>query len=114
MRTVETLIIGGGPSGLSLAYHLDGDSLVLEKETEVGGLCRSIEHEGGVFDIGGHSFHTPHPEVRELVERLMEGRWCSQKRDARVYTHVRLIPYPFQKFIELISETHDVEECRRG
>lgn len=114
MRVVETLIIGGGPSGLSVAYHLGGDSLVLEKEAEVGGLCRSIERGGGVFDIGGHSFHTPHPEVRDLVERLMGDNWCSQRRDARVYTHGTLIPYPFQKHFELIPDATVVEECRRG
>lgn len=114
MRTVDTLVIGAGPSGLSLAFHLGGNTLVLEKEPEVGGLCRSIEHQGGVFDIGGHSFHTPHPEVRDLVERLMAGRWCWQQRDARVYTHQTLIPYPFQRFFDRIPDPAVVEECRRG
>jgi UDP-galactopyranose mutase len=114
MRSAELLIIGGGPAGLSLAYHYGGNSLVLEKEQKVGGLCRSIEHGGGVFDIGGHVFHTPHPDVASLVQRLMGGRWFSQKRDARVYTHGGLIPYPFQKFYDRIPDTAVVEECRRG
>jgi protoporphyrinogen oxidase len=114
MRSAELLIVGGGPAGLSLAYHYGGDSLVLEKELKVGGLCRSIEHGGGIFDIGGHSFHTPHQEVASLVQRLMGDRWFSQKRDARVYTHGTLIPYPFQKFYDRIPDTRVVEECRRG
>jgi len=114
MRSAELLIVGGGPAGLSLAYHYGGNSLVLEKEQKVGGLCRSIEHGGGVFDIGGHSFHTPHPEVASLVRRLMGDRWFSQKRDARVYTHGTLIQYPFQKFYEQIPDVRVVEECRQG
>jgi protoporphyrinogen oxidase len=114
MRSAKLLIVGGGPAGLSLAYHHGGDSLVLEKEQKVGGLCRSIEHGGGIFDIGGHSFHTPHQEVASLVQQLMGGRWFSQKRDARVYTHGTLIPYPFQKFFDRIPDTRVVEECRRG
>ena len=59
MARVKGLVVGGGPSGLALAYGLGGDTLVLEKEATVGGLCRSIYHDGGVFDIGGHSFDTP-------------------------------------------------------
>ena len=72
MKHIHTLIIGAGPSGLALAYGLQGDTLVLERESGVGGLCRSINHGGGVFDVGGHSFHTPHPEVYELVQKLLE------------------------------------------
>jgi len=39
---------------------------VLEGATEVAGLSRSLVLDGAVFDLGGHSFHTPHPVVREL------------------------------------------------
>ncbi len=114
MKHVNALIIGAGPAGLSLAYHLQGDTLILEKEDEVGGLCRSIEYGGGVFDIGGHSFHTPHPEVDALVRKLMGDDWFVQKRDARVFTHGVLIPYPFQKHFEQVPDPAVVEACRTG
>ena len=78
-KNVDYLIIGGGPSGLSLANKLKGKTLILEKENEVGGLCRSIEIDEGVFDIGGHSFHTPHPEVNELVSNILEDGIFKQK-----------------------------------
>ena len=87
MRSVRTLILGGGPSGLAVAYGLQGDTLVLEAEPSVGGLCRSIQMGGTVFDIGGHSFHTPHSEVRDLVQRIVPDGLHTQKREARVYTH---------------------------
>lgn len=114
MTNVEGLVVGGGPTGLALAYGLQGDTLVLEKEASVGGLCRSIHHGGGVFDIGGHSFHTPHPEVFDLVDGLLDGGLYAQERDARVYTHNALIPYPFQKNFDRIPNPEVVEECRRG
>ena len=98
MQSVRHLILGAGPTGLSLAYHLQGDSLILERESQVGGLCRSLYHDGGVFDIGGHSFHTPCPDVYQLVQDLLRDGLHVQQRDARVYTHGTLIPYPFQKF----------------
>jgi protoporphyrinogen oxidase len=116
MKHIHTLIIGAGPSGLALAYGLQGDTLVLERESGVGGLCRSINHGGGVFDVGGHSFHTPHPEVYELVQKLLEpeGGLDFQQRDARVYSHGVLIPYPFQKFYDQIPDTDVVQACEEG
>ena len=45
------VIIGGGLAGLSTAYHLgDAPHMVLEAEAEPGGLCRSREVDGFVFD----------------------------------------------------------------
>lgn len=114
MRRVQALVIGAGPSGLSVAYALQGDTLVLEKESDVGGLCRSIQHEGGVFDIGGHSFHTPHPEVFELVQELLPGGLFLQQRDARVYSHRTLIPYPFQKYFDRLPDPEVVRACEEG
>ena len=114
MREVDVLIIGAGPAGLSLAHHLSADCLIVEREREVGGLCRSIEREGAVFDIGGHSFHTPHPEVRQFVERIMGDNWESQIRDARVFSHGVMLPYPFQKHFDQIPDQEVVEACRAG
>ncbi|MCC7204533.1 MAG: NAD(P)-binding protein [Phycisphaeraceae bacterium] len=114
IREVQALVIGGGPSGLAVAYSLQGDTLVLEKESAVGGLCRSIHHDGAVFDIGGHSFHTPHPEVYDLVQDLLNGGLYQQQRDARVYSHNTLIPYPFQRFFDRIPDPAVVRECAEG
>lgn len=114
IRDVQALVIGGGPSGLSVAYALQGDTLVLEKENTVGGLCRSIHVGGGVFDIGGHSFHTPFPQVYELVQELLGERMFSQQRSAWVYTHDTLIPYPFQRFYDRIPVPEVVQACEDG
>lgn len=84
----------------------------MEKSREVGGLSRSIEIEDGVFDIGGHSFHSPHPEVLALVRGLMKGRWHEQSRDARVWVAGQLIPYPFQRYFEMLADQRIVQDCR--
>lgn len=110
----QTLIIGAGPTGLSLAHKLHGRKRILEAEDRVGGLCRSVHAEGGTFDIGGHSFHTPHPDVDEFVHTILNGRVYSQTRDARVYAAGTLIPYPFQKFFDQIPDPDIVRECRAG
>ena len=110
----ELLIIGAGPAGLSLAHDYGPGARILERSDEVGGLCRSIEFGGGVFDIGGHSFHSPHPEVLDRVEGLMRGRWFRQRRDARVFFQGGLIAYPFQNHVDQIVDPAVAAECRRG
>ncbi len=113
-KSVQALVVGGGPSGLSVAYALQGDTLLLEKENSVGGLCRSIRVGQGVFDIGGHSFHTPFPEVYELVQELLDGGLTQQQRQAFVYTHNTLIPYPFQRYYDRIPDPAVVQACEQG
>ncbi len=105
-------MLGAGPAGLAFAYRYGRGAVVLERSREVGGLSRSIEIEDGIFDIGGHSFHTPHEEVRDLVLSLMDGAWHEQPRDARVWVSGQLIAYPFQQHFEMLDDTSIVEECR--
>lgn len=54
-------IIGGGPAGLTAARQLATSDIgitpvVIEDEDCVGGLCRTIVHNGLRMDIGGHRF----------------------------------------------------------
>lgn len=114
MKRVQNLVVGGGPAGLAAAYALQGDTLVLERESEVGGLCRTIAHNDGTFDIGGHSFHTPHPEVASLVHDVTDGGLYQQTREATVYALGTLIPYPFQRFFELLPDPDVVRACADG
>lgn len=109
------LIVGGGPTGLSTALAFGEGCVVVEKEGKVGGLCRSVTRDGAVFDIGGHSFHTPHVAVRDLVLSLFkdEGLFL-QKRDARVRWRSQLIPYPFQRHFDQIEDATVVRECQEG
>lgn len=64
-----------------------------------------------MFDIGGHSFHTPHAEVRAFVETLMAGNWDAQKRDARVWFNGDIIPYPFQTNYQHLRDARVIEAC---
>ena len=60
MEKVKYLILGAGPAGLTLANRLKDQEetsfLVLEKELEAGGLCRSVMVDASPFDIGGGHF----------------------------------------------------------
>jgi protoporphyrinogen oxidase len=107
------LIVGAGPAGLALSASYIGPSRIIEAGSEVGGLCRSVEFGGCVFDIGGHSFHTPHAGVAELVDRVMPGGLEMQRRTARVWFDGALIDYPFQQHVGQIGNASIRDECVR-
>lgn len=97
---VKTLILGGGITGLSVAYHLEQkghtDYLVLEKENEPGGLCRSIHKDGFTFDYGGHLLHLHTSQGKKLVRTLLGKNLRRQPRRAWIYTGTSRVPFPFQ------------------
>src|SRR5262245_7426358 len=91
------VILGAGLAGLSAAHHLGGrDALVLEREGEVGGLCRSFRREGFTFDCTGHLLHLRDPDVRRWALELLPGGWANLHRSAWIWSHGALTPYPFQ------------------
>lgn len=57
---MKYIILGAGPAGLTIANKLhqmgEDDFVVLEKEKQAGGLCRSIDVDGYAFDTGGGAF----------------------------------------------------------
>lgn len=102
LRDEAVVILGAGLAGLSAAYHLQegGTSFSLyERETVVGGLCRSLRHGGFTFDCTGHLMHFRRPEIKALVERLMKqagSELVAHQRRAAIYSHGVFTDYPFQ------------------
>jgi protoporphyrinogen oxidase len=91
------VILGGGLTGLSAAVHLEGiGSVVLEREREVGGLCRTTVEDGFTFDCTGHLLHLRDAGIRDLVERLLPGALVAHERRALVHSKGVLTAYPFQ------------------
>jgi protoporphyrinogen oxidase len=107
-----TVVIGAGPAGIGVGLALKERAFVVDSSNQVGGICRSIELDGAIFDLGGHSFHTPHPEVRDLVFDALE--MYEQKREARCYSFGKIIDYPFQRSYSQLMLPEIVQECEEG
>jgi len=108
----ETLILGAGPAGIGAGIALGSECILVERASEVGGQSKTIRIGEAFFDIGGHSFHTHHQDVRELVYKSLE--MFDQRRNAQCLTHGVLIPYPFQHHFHLIPDSEVVDKCATG
>src|ERR671939_1012202 len=96
MEATPTIIIGAGPTGLSAAYHLGEEALLLEQHHRVGGWCRSIEDRGFTFDYAGHIMFSNDPYVHELYKLLLGDNVHWQNREAWIYSKGVYTRYPFQ------------------
>jgi protoporphyrinogen oxidase len=108
----DAIVIGAGPAGLGAALGLGVGTTLLERSEVPGGLCQSVVVEGAVFDLGGHSFHTPHAAIRELVFGAIKME--EQQREAWCFVAGELIPYPFQKNLSHLRNPALREECLAG
>lgn len=96
------LILGAGPAGLALANSLlnrgETDFLVLEKEGEAGGLCRSTEADGSPLDTGGgHFLDVRRPGTDAFLFSFMpEEEWDVYERDSRIRLGDTLIEHPIE------------------
>lgn len=89
-------VIGAGPTGLSAAYHLGADAILIEQGETVGGWCRSVEDHGFTFDYAGHIMFTNDPYVLQLYDLLLGENVHWQDREAWIYSHDTYTRYPFQ------------------
>lgn len=95
------VVLGAGLAGLSVALHLSRarnprPCRIVERESEVGGLARSIDAGGFVFDFTGHLLHVKSDAVRALIDELLGDRQVHLERSAWVSYRGTLVPYPFQ------------------
>lgn len=96
----KVIIIGAGPAGLTAAYELckEGvESVVLEKDTVVGGISRTVNYKGYLFDIGGHRFFTKVKAVDEMWREVLgEEKFLRRSRLSRIYYNKRFFYYPLK------------------
>ncbi|HET7338503.1 MAG TPA: NAD(P)/FAD-dependent oxidoreductase [Candidatus Dormibacteraeota bacterium] len=94
------VILGAGPAGLTAAYELvkhGAPVCVLEKDAHyVGGIARTVEHNGYRFDIGGHRFFSKSQEVEDLWTELMGDEMLERGRLSRIYYQGRYYDYPLK------------------
>jgi len=101
-HSTEIAIIGAGPAGLTSAYLLSKSGhkvTVIEKDPHyVGGISRTVEHEGFRFDIGGHRFFSKSKEVVDLWNEILPDDFIQRPRMSRIYYEGKFYSYPLRAF----------------
>jgi UDP-galactopyranose mutase len=111
--STAVVIIGAGPTGLSAAYHLGRDAVLIEQADRVGGWCRSIEDNGFTFDMAGHIMFSNDPYVHEMYQLLLGDNVHWQDREAWIYSKGVHTRYPFQGALYGLSP-EVIKECIVG
>lgn len=111
----QVVILGAGLTGLSTAYHLEQQGItdfkIYEKERMVGGLCRSVEHDGFTFDYTGHLLHSNDNYFSTFLKQVVGlDAFNIIKRRSFIYSKGVYTHFPFQS--NLYGLPHDViTEC---
>ena len=112
---MKYLILGAGPAGLAFANRLlecnEKDFLILEKEKEAGGLCRSVYIDGSPVDIGGGHFIDVHNErvLNMLFASMPINEWNLYERNSQIFIHNQTINSPIEANIWQLSMDNQID-----
>jgi len=91
------LILGGGLAGLGAAYFLRHPWRLVERSDRVGGLIKTEDLDGFLFDPTGHWLHLRDAEVKSLVhERWLKDQLVTIQRRAAIYSRGVFTRFPYQ------------------
>ncbi|MDI6855103.1 MAG: NAD(P)/FAD-dependent oxidoreductase [Deltaproteobacteria bacterium] len=93
------VVIGGGPAGITVAHALSEKqvpSVVLEKDKQIGGLCKTVQYNGFRCDIGGHRFFTKNKQIQNIWENILDGEFMTRPRLSRIYYQGKFFNYPLR------------------
>jgi protoporphyrinogen oxidase len=100
------IIIGAGPAGLTAAYELvtrtDIKPIIIEKSNDIGGISKTVVHNGNRIDIGGHRFFSKSDlimkwwqEILPIQDPLETDRvMLIRNRLSRIFFLRRFFDYP--------------------
>jgi protoporphyrinogen oxidase len=94
-----TAILGAGPAGLTAAYTLARrgvEAEVFEADAVVGGLARTVVHDGFRFDLGGHRFFTKIGPIERLWSEMLGDEFLTRPRLSRIYYNGKFFEYPLR------------------
>ena len=106
------LIVGAGISGLSYANFCGHDNyLIIEKDSEIGGYCKTIKKDGFTWDYSGHFFHFQNEEIKQYLLSEMQGQEIlNVKKNTQILFKDNYIDFPFQKNIHQLPK-QDFIDC---
>jgi protoporphyrinogen oxidase len=115
---IDTLIVGAGISGLATAVSLGrkANYRILERDSEMGGYCKTVKKQGFVWDYSGHFFHFKHPDIEAWLKARMPGQTIRtvnklsfvDLKDQSTQQYVS-VDFPFQKNIHQLPKAEFID-----
>ena len=96
----KVYILGGGVTGLVLAYELlkHGQLVeIIEKSDTVGGLAKTLSWKGRSIDMGPHIYHTPDKDIQDYWEREFEGLFYNRDHWSKNLKDGEFLDYPVSR-----------------
>ncbi len=110
MKEVKYLVIGAGISGLTFANYVKDDYLIVEKEKEVGGYCRTIRRNGYIWDYGGHFFHFKTDEFKKkFLDKMKKDEIVYNDKCTKILYKNNFIDFPFQTNIHQLEKQEFID-----
>jgi protoporphyrinogen oxidase len=111
MSSVGTLIVGAGVSGLaSAAFAKDPDYLIVDRDSEIGGYCKTVKQDGFVWDYSGHFFHFKQPDIEQYLRaRMPAQKVLTVNKRSFIDYKGSWVDFPFQKNIHQLPKDELVE-----
>ncbi len=110
MKKVKYLIVGAGISGLTFANYIDDDYLIIEKESEVGGYCRTIKKGEYIWDYAGHFFHFNTEEFKKkFLEKMPKKDIIHNEKCTKIFYNGKFIDFPFQTNIHQLEKEEFID-----
>lgn len=95
----DFVILGAGPSGLGAGYEFAKHQqpvTIFDTHSIIGGLARTINFNGNLFDVGPHRFYTKDKTVLKLWEETLGKDFLHVPRLTRIYYRNRFFDYPIK------------------
>lgn len=108
---VKYLVVGAGVSGLGFANFINSDDyLIVEKEKEAGGYCRTIYEKDYIWDYAGHFFHFANQDIKKFFnEKISQKDIIINQKVTKIYYKGGYIDYPFQKNIHQLPKNEFIQ-----
>ena len=109
MKT-KYLIIGAGISGLTFTNYCNGEYIIVEKENEVGGYCRTIKRNGYVWDYAGHFFHFKTEEFKKkFLSKMSKNDIVYNDKCTKILYKNNFVDFPFQTNIHQLEKEEFID-----
>ena len=106
VRTIY--ILGGGITGLAVAYELLklGQKVeIIEKSSCLGGLAKTLKWKGRPIDMGPHIYHTPDQDIQDYWLTEFKDLFHEREHWAKNLKNNKFYDYPISReFINSLPE----------